>query len=380
MSLSFIIEDKIFILPQNFSSWSKIRVKSIPKDYEVIILKDNPINQVKEILKKFPNCLVLADKKVYELHLSNLKIDKTKIFLHSANENFKTKNGVFKVIDFLERNNFTKGDKLLVIGGGVIEDVGAFVSATFKRGIDWIYFPTTLLSMCDSCIGGKTGINYKKAKNQLALFSSPSKVIINPIYLETLPYRYILSGLGEVLKLHITGGNSVLKNYLRNIDLALKYDYSSLMRLIRTSLSVKRAVVEYDQFEINIRRSMNYGHTIGHALETMSHYKISHGEAVCIGMIIVNEMSCSRGFLNAETKKILEKDISRIIDRNTLNRIRLMDQSQLIELLMKDKKTQGQEANFVFIKDIGKIFFYKTKINKSLFKEIGRIIKMKFYK
>lgn len=378
MKMQFQIGDKKFSVPSSFRSWRSFNVKSMPSPYAVSVEPGAPAAQVAGLLAENPGNLLLVDRRVWDLHLKELKIDKSRVFFAPATENFKTQVGIFKVIDFLEKRGFTRKEKLIVVGGGIIEDVGAFVGAIFKRGIKWVYFPTTLLSMCDSCIGGKTGINYRKTKNQLALFSAPHQVVINPAYLETLPYRHILSGLGEALKLHITGGTDAFRNYTENIDSALRRDLPSIVRILKAALSIKRVVVEYDEFEKDVRRSMNYGHTVGHALEVMSGYGISHGEAVTVGMIIVNELSLRRGLLDAATLKSLEAGMFKLLGPQARRVLRRVKTADLESLLMKDKKTQGKKANFVLIEDLGRTKMVPIEINSRLCGEISRIITEKF--
>ena len=211
MSINFIIEDKKFSMPDNFFALGNYYIKSIPKNYKVTVKNDlTPIKDIQKLIDENKNNLLLADKKVYDLYFKDLKIEEKRLFLADAAEEFKTLKGFQDVIAFLERNEFTKGEKLIVVGGGIIQDVGAFVGACYKRGIKWVYFPTTLLSMCDSCIGGKTGINHNKVKNQLALFSAPFEVNINIAFLKTLSEYDIKSGMGEILKLLVTGGPKAL--------------------------------------------------------------------------------------------------------------------------------------------------------------------------
>ena len=210
MGIEFYIEDKTFTVEDNFHEIAEYTLKSTPRPYPVTV-KNNPnvLDEIQKLLDENPKNLLFVDKKVYNLYLKDLKVDSSRVFKAEANEKFKTlKNGVLKLVKFLEKNEFTKGETLVAVGGGVIEDVAAFVGASYKRGIKWTFYPTTLLSMCDSCIGGKTGINHNKVKNQLALFSAPRRVVINTEFLKTLTDFDIKSGMGEILKLLISGGGN----------------------------------------------------------------------------------------------------------------------------------------------------------------------------
>ena len=182
------------------------------------------------------------------------------------------------------KNNVSKNNKIYAIGGGIIQDLAGYSCSVYKRGLSWTYVPTTFLGMTDSCVGGKVGINFGKAKNLAALFSAPSKVLININYLDTLSKKDLLSGLGEALRLHLTGGNYFVKQFQKDIDGALKYNKKNLINIIKHSLLIKKSVVEEDEYEFDIRRSMNFGHSYGHALEVLCNHSIPHGKAVTIGM------------------------------------------------------------------------------------------------
>lgn len=369
----FKIDGKDFIADSDMSRGTSFEIKSVPRPYQVLWdTSENPFKLVNELIPKESKNLLLIDRNVYNIYAKHLTVPESKIYIADATEEFKTLNGVVSLIDFLEKNRFTKGEKLIVVGGGIIEDVAAFAGACYKRGIPWIYFPTTLLSMCDSCIGGKTGINHNNAKNQLALFSAPSQVIINPKFLETLDFREIKSGMGEILKLHITGGKKFLDSYERHIPSALALDYSAYKPLILGALSVKKSIVEEDEFELNHRRSLNYGHTLGHAIEVLSDYRIPHGQAVTIGMLLVNEISNRRGTLGNTEKRYLEKLSFEILDRDILKGISV---SEMGDLLKKDKKTMGNSVNLVVLESIGDMRFLPLNLDSALLDEIKEIIK-----
>jgi 3-dehydroquinate synthase len=373
----FYIENKAFTVPKDFSKLDEFIVNSIPQEYNITIKNDSDIfKEVQKLLDENKGNIVLIDEKVYNIYFKKLNIEKSRLFLAKATEKFKTLKGVEDVVVFLEKNEFTKSEKLIVIGGGIIEDVGAFVGACYKRGIKWIYYPTTLLSMCDSCIGGKTGINYNNVKNQLALFSSPYEVRINLAFLTTLSEYDIKSGIGEVLKLLITGGKDLLNIYLKKVQIGKVKRLEGYRFLILASLSVKKAVVEEDEFELYYRKSLNYGHTIGHAVEVLSDYKIPHGQAVIIGIIIVNKLFQKRGVLNNEDYNLIKKLSIEVLGEDfTLKNIPL---NGLDKLLKKDKKTEGSIINFVAISSLGNTKFLKLELSESLIQEIGLIITQEF--
>ena len=375
--INFTIEDKIFEIPDNFQNIESYTIQSSPNPYPVTI-KNNPdiLNEIQTRLDNNRNNLLLIDKNVKELYFKDLKVDSSRIFLVEPNEEFKTlNNGVMKALDFLVEREFTKAEELIVIGGGITEDIGAFIGACYKRGIKWIYYPTTLLSMCDSCIGGKTGINYHNTKNQVALFSAPREVNINIHFLKTLSDYHIKSGMGEILKLLVTGGKEPLDIYIQNVKNGKVIEFDAYKKLILSSLAVKRSVVEVDEFEKYYRKSLNYGHTIGHAIEVLSEYKIPHGQAVIMGMVIVNKLALDLGVLNKEDYELTQNLSKELLGKSILKEV---STKGLSKLLKNDKKTEGNKVNFVIISKLGDTKFHKIELNNELIEKINQIIESEF--
>jgi 3-dehydroquinate synthase len=377
--MGFRVSDQRLEIDAALLNASSFLVQSIPRPYRVT-WEDNlsPSDTIKKVLGENTESVLFADEKIYELYFKGLEIKPAKVLTAHASEEFKTLDGVVRLVDFLQRNDVTKGDQLIVVGGGIIQDVGAFAGACYKRGIPWTYIPTTLLSMCDSCIGGKTGINHGNAKNQLALFSAPYKVVINPAFINTLDEKAIRSGLGEILKLHITGGEHFIEEYKKLVSKGCVNSPESYKKLIIGSLLIKKAIVELDEFEMNLRRSLNYGHTVGHCIEPMTDYRISHGEAVSIGMLLVNELAVSRSILDAGENGEIKELILDILDKDTIKEIRKLDASNLRSLLKKDKKTKGNKVNFVILRSAGFLDFLSIPLEESLIKELKDLIKASF--
>jgi len=312
---------------------NKMIIKSHPHDYEVVF---------EPFTNKFSDDeVVLVDAKVANLY----NINHPKLILIEATEENKTIDTVLFVCEKLLQYGFDKGNTLIVIGGGIIQDIGAYVGKTFKRGIKWIYIPTTLLSQCDSCIGGKTALNFKKYKNQLALFSAPSRVIIDTSFLKTLPENEIKSGYGEIIKLFLTGGDY----YIKNLN-----DFH-LDETIFHSLNIKKAVIEYDEFENCERKSLNYGHSFGHAIESLTNYEITHGEAVVLGIEIINKLFTNSQEITSLTSKYI-----------SLDRIKNIDVNKLINAMKTDKKVKDGIISFVVVNEPGNTLFLETKIDNKL--------------
>lgn len=310
----------------------KLDILSSPKNYRVYFTKFD-----KQLGK---NDFLLVDRNIQLLY----GINHNNQFVIDAIENNKNIETTLKVCEWLCENKFNKGHKLYVVGGGITQDIGAFVGSIYKRGIDWIYVPTTLLSQCDSCIGGKTALNFHGAKNQLALFSAPSEVIIDINFLDSLSQQDIINGMGEIIKFFIIGGDK----YLDNLDTYARHEQ------IFHGLSIKKAVIEYDEFEINIRKCLNYGHSFGHAIEAATNYSIPHGEAVLLGIEVINQI-----FTNTDS-------ISNIVSEYTsLEKIRHIKASTIISLLREDKKVKLDNIVFVVASKPGTTDFVTTKLNES---------------
>lgn len=339
----------------------KFWIKSHPKDYLVSINSHNPKNII------FDNYsvgdVVLIDEKLIDLY--DITSKDFVIYPIKAVEEEKNINTCLSLVTFLSSIGFNKANTLHVVGGGIVQDIGSFTAAVYKRGVNWILYPSTLLSMCDSCIGGKNGINFDGTKNQLALFSSPSKVIISTKFIETLEKREINSGLGEILKLLSTGGPHLIEMYDELVADGNVLHPSNYISLIKHSLCVKKQVIEEDEFELTIRKSLNYGHTIGHALEVMSGYEIPHGQAVALGMYLVNKMFA----------KNLDKLNSACLDLIDNNVTKNMNFAPLKDLILKDKKTIGTKTTFIVLQELGKTIFVDKEIDDVLVKEIIQQIK-----
>ena len=372
----FKIENELISLNQKDIQKSEFVIKSSPYNYTVKFIDDKTLRLVllqNRNINKQKNFL-FVDKNVNKIYKEKLwKKDITLTLI--ANEENKTINSSLLVIDLLNKNNFTKKEILISIGGGITQDVTAFARSIFKRGISWTYFPTTLLSMADSCIGAKSAINYGGSKNLIGLFSAPKEVFINITFLKTLDKRDILSGYGEIIKLCIVGGVSTIQEFkkIRNVqkgDLLFKIDV-----LIKTALLVKKAVIIEDEYENNIRKALNYGHTIGHAIEPIVKFKIPHGIAISIGMYIENCISRDYGYLDTDSCNFLNKIIIEYIDRKSLTYFKSVDIKKLILHMKKDKKNELTNISFAVPVSIGHFMILQLKNDKKLLSAIENAFK-----
>ena len=257
---------------------------------------------------KYSKIAVLTDA-----NLANLYKDQLKKILKSKNsklivigsgenkKNLKTVEGVWQeLFDF----SFDRNCLLINFGGGMISDLGGFAAATYMRGINFINIPTTLLAQVDAAIGGKTAINFKFTKNNIGLFVNPNKVIIDPLLIKSLPDREILSGFAEILKYAIIFDQKMFNSLISKSFLS--FTLEELKEFIEKSYSFKLKLTQEDFLESGSRRLLNFGHTIGHAFESLSIQTkayLTHGEAVAIGMLIESEMAEKIGFLKKNERR-----------------------------------------------------------------------------
>jgi 3-dehydroquinate synthase len=334
----------------NIDNNDEVTIKSYNKDYNVIYNQNNLSKIINDEYET--NDFIVIDRNVYNLDDSCLEnINSKYIFIFDAVENNKTIESVLKIVDLLFQVNFNKKNKLLVIGGGITQDVGGFVSAIYKRGIKWILVPTTILSMTDSCIGGKVGVN-RVSKNMLGLFCAPNKVIISDYFLKSLKNDDVISGIGEALKLSLIGGENSYKYFKENYN-ENTIDY---INLIKMSTSVKKFIIELDELETNERRVLNYGHTFGHALESASNYFIPHGIAVVFGMYIINKLFYQDKYndLNNYMMSIIPEKFKKIE----------MSYILFINSVLNDKKNDGDNVCFILLDEIGNSKFIFKKISE----------------
>ena len=310
-----------------------LTIESHPKYYDVHFEKFN--NNFTE------DQVVLVDANVQKLY----NINHSKMIVIDAMETNKSIDTVLRVCEDLLVYGFDKGHTLIVIGGGIVQDIGAFTAKVYKRGINWVFVPTTLLSQCDSCIGGKTALNHLNYKNQLALFSAPNKVIIDTEFLNTLQPQDITSGYGEIVKLFLTGGSWYVD----------QFDEFTREEAIFHALSIKKAVVECDEFEDNERKSLNYGHSFGHVIESMTDYAIPHGTAVMLGIDIINKIYSS----SDEVTKLVNKFTS-------IDLIKDIDVNKLVTKLKTDKKVSNGIISLVVVITPGVTVFVNQTIDKTL--------------
>ncbi len=330
-----------------------INVKTQSGSYD-ITLKRNALNEVNNILKIKGKALIVTDSGVPVEYVKNVasQIKNSVIYTFPQGEkskNFETYSSLLKT---LAENNFDRSDCVIAVGGGVVGDMAGFTASTYMRGIKFYNIPTTLLSQVDSSIGGKTAIDFLGYKNLVGAFYQPSAVIIDPNVLKTLTKRQFNNGLCESIKMAATS-DSELFNLLEENNAEAIID-----TVIEKSLLIKKQVVEEDEKETGLRKVLNFGHTIGHAIETVTGLEeLYHGECVALGMMFMT---------TGEPKKRIEK----LLAKNNLPTEAEFDVNLVYEALHHDKKSAGSGVNVVTLKNIGDFKFEFLEYN-----EIYKILK-----
>lgn len=268
----------------------------------------------------------------------------------TAGEIHKTRETKQQLEDQLLQKYYGRDTCLIALGGGVVTDLVGFLGATYCRGIPVIYIPTTLLSMVDASIGGKTGVNTPHGKNLIGTFTQPHAVLIDTNMLTTLPNDEWQNGIVEIIK-HALIADRDLFFYLQHNSAKLRHP-DVLMQMIYRSCLIKKTIVEKDEKENDIRQLLNFGHTIGHAIETIENYRISHGKAVAIGLLVESYLSIKHGLLAENNLFIIEK-LLREYDL-PLQTSAFQDKKQFYKTLLHDKKTKNNMPHFVLLEEIGK--------------------------
>ncbi len=271
-------------------------------------------------------------------------------------EQYKNLDWANSIYSALLINSFDRKSTLVALGGGVIGDLAGFAAATFMRGIPFIQIPTTLLSMVDSSVGGKTGVNHPMGKNMIGAFYQPKKVLMDLDLLKTLPKEEFLSGMSEVIKYGVIRDADFFDYLDRNRERILALDPEALGHIIKRSCEIKAEVVSQDEREGGLRAILNFGHTVGHAIETAENYTMRHGYAVAIGMVYASRMAHKARLCDASVPENVQKLIKSYglpTDLSSLGR--RPAPAELMNTIQIDKKAEGGKVKFVLPKKIGEV-------------------------
>ncbi len=305
-----------------------------------------------DALLSAPSCLLdgephfLVDANVARLYASQLRevlAHPHTIIIEAVEEN-KSIEKIIPVIERLVQNKVRRDHTLVAIGGGIIQDITCFIASTLLRGLGWRFVPTTLLAQADSCIGSKSSINLGATKNILGTFNPPKEIFICASFLNTLEHKDILSGIGEIAKVHAIDGAQSFDALARDFDRLLD-DRTVLLKYIRAALLIKQHFIEQDEFDQGIRNIFNYGHSFGHAIESATHYGVPHGIAVAMGMDMANFIAAQRGLLPGQHYQRMHPVLRKNYDKYALTPIAVDD---MLSALMKDKKNTSTMLGLIF--------------------------------
>lgn len=300
-----------------------------------------------------PGSLVVIDCAVHDRFGAQLAevLARTPHFIVQTSEDEKTLEGCSRVLTFLQANNASRQTQIIAIGGGIVQDIVTFCAHVYYRGLNWTYVPTTLLAMADSCIGAKASINFNGFKNQLGVFHSPSAVRICLAFADTLPVDEIRSGYGEIVKLHLVASGEHFAR-LSNAISSDGWRSPRLEQFVFDSLKTKKSIIEIDEFDNGVRRTLNFGHTFGHALESVTNHGIPHGIGVVWGMDVVNFISMRRGFLSAGDYATLHNFFRTFFGWRLPAEINM---ETLLSATQRDKKNRDGKLNLVLMTAPGKL-------------------------
>ena len=330
---------------------------------KILIDNDLIIDIKKHISNEFLPCkvLIISDKNVEKLYFEKVKTDlinlkfKVTSFIFSPGEQSKTYRVISEIYKILSLNYMSRTDIVIALGGGIVTDIAGFVAATYNRGMNLINIPTSLLAQIDAAIGGKNGINSEFGKNLIGTFYQPNLILIDPRTLESLPETELSCGIAEAIKYGCIKDKELFKILEdRNFKDAKN-------EIIYRSIMVKKELVEEDKFDLGIRMLLNFGHTIGHALERLENYKnLSHGTAVAIGMNMITKIS--------EKLELTEKGtadrLGYICKKYCLPTESNFSCKEIFEVILHDKKVLNDYLNLILLKRIGNGFIYKIHSKK----------------
>ncbi len=308
------------------------------------------------------HAVIITDEHVNRLYRDAFPKD-TPVIVIGTGEKVKNMDTMSLIFDELIKYQVDRSAYIIGIGGGVVCDIAGFVASAYMRGVSFGFVSTTLLSQVDASTGGKNGVNFKGYKNMIGVFNQPDFVICDPEMLKTLPEEEYIAAYGEVIKHALIKDKALFEFLEQNREKAMKRDKDVIQRVVYDSLVIKSAVVQEDEKENGLRRILNFGHTLGHAIERYT--GIIHGKAVSIGMVMAAEISFAKGLIDKGT---VERIKGLLIDYGLPVNI-AFDKKEIIDIMKKDKKRAQSDINFVLLKSIGDVIIEPIAI-----KELEEII------
>ncbi len=334
-----------------------IRVNLEENSYDINITeKINFLNDI-VMFDKYNKVAIITDENVFELYESKMIIEKAhRIIKIKAGETSKKLDTIGDIIDQLSEFNLGRKDLIVAFGGGVVGDIAGFVGSIYQRGVDFIQVPTSLLAMVDSSVGGKNGVDTSFGKNLIGTFYQPKAVLIYTEFLQTLDDKELNTGFAEIIK-HGLIKDSEMFEYLLSTD--RDEILSNMVEIVHNNCKIKASVVEEDEKESGTRMILNFGHTIGHAIEKQTNFeKFTHGEAVAIGMAELTKVAVSKGLVHGS---IYEKIKTILIKFDLPFEYKITD--EIIENIKSDKKMSNSQVNFIIVKEVGQAFIHKADLS-----------------
>ena len=358
-------------------------IKTKSKNYNIYI-GHNITSKLNKIVKKenifFRKCLIVIDKKIPKIFIKKIKsqIKSKKILIYNFDASEKNKNLTYtnSILEILFKNSFARNDVIFCVGGGIAGDVSGFAASIYKRGLKFINIPSTLLSQVDSSIGGKTGVNNQFGKNLIGSFYQPDLVISDTRLLESLPKREVVCGYAEIFKHSLIKDKKFFLFLDKNLTQILNLEKKFIEKAILESCKIKKQIVEKDEKEKNLRKSLNLGHTFGHAYEATLNYtkKLNHGEAVLYGILSVAKFSKKFGALSENDYILIVSHLSKLNFTNLNKFFRKRNLNKIINFMISDKKNISNNINIIIINKIGRVNidnqFSKSKIKNFIRSEL----------
>jgi len=332
----------------------RIDVNSRAGRYPVLIGPgiSNRLPELLEDAQQRGRCMLVSNVTIWRFHGERLRaLSAEEPILLPDGERFKNLQVVGRVYEGLIRARADRGSLVIALGGGVLGDTAGFAAATYLRGVPLVHVPTTLLAQVDSAIGGKVGVNHAAGKNLIGAFHPPAFVAVDPELLATLPRREFRAGLYETIKYGVIANRALFDTLAESLSAVFARDAAPLMRVISESCAIKARVVEADEHETGIRRTLNFGHTVGHALEAVTKYRrFRHGEAVGYGMLAAANIGASRGMMPAGDQDALAALIRAM---GPMPAVGDLSTAQVLEAIGHDKKIVNGRLHYVLPREIG---------------------------
>ena len=350
----------------------RLEVRAEGKKVYDIVIESSFSKLVEELssfgIKERKLCIVTEDH-VASYYLEEVKnilegqCAKLEVYIFQEGEASKNLSTVDSLYQFLITHEFDRKDMLLALGGGVTGDLTGFAAATYLRGIDFVQIPTSLLAQVDSSIGGKTGVDYHAYKNMVGAFYMPKLVYINVSTVKTLSERQYHSGLGEVIKHGLIRDKAYFEWIRDNKEAIAEREDAALAYIIEGSCQIKRAVVEEDPKEHGVRATLNFGHTLGHSIEKLMNFSLTHGECVAIGSLLAADISCKRGYISeAENRDI--KEVYKYFDFPVLPEE--LNAQDIVKETRHDKKMEHGKIKFILLAKVGEAKIYQDVTSEEM--------------